>query len=328
MENKQKDFSSLLRRYVDDLYAIKDLDQLKDKLKEDSEDEVFDEFSKEIWEEASLRRLHTNKEREQYKKEARILLKKLENKKKVKYRKVWLAIASTAAILCFVFGGIKYIHLVNDQNVTYHKVCTSYGEQKEVHLPDGTILVLNSCSWVRYPNHFIGKERRIKLDGEGYFKVKHDENNPFIVQTHSFSVKVLGTCFNIKAYSSDEMMSVNVESGKVQINLSEAMMRLKANEQVFIDKVSGNYSKHTLNHEVALWRKGSLCFDSTSIYDVARELERIYNCHIVFAKGQTFDNLISGEHDNKSLESVLQSIEYTSGIHYKISDDQVYIYKK
>ena len=68
-------------------------------------------------------------------------------------------------------------------------------------------------------------------------------------------------------------------------------------------------------------------FNSTPICDVAKELERMYNCRITFAEGQDFKNLISGEHDNKSLDAVLQSIEYTSGIHYKKKENEVLLYK-
>ena len=78
---------------------------------------------------------------------------------------------------------------------------------------------------------------------------------------------------------------------------------------------------------MALWRKGSLRFSSTPVRDVAKELERMYNCRITFAEGQEFNNLISGEHDNKNLEAVLQSSEYTSGILYKKEGNQVLLYK-
>ena len=113
----------------------------------------------------------------------------------------------------------------------------------------------------------------------------------------------------------------------MQVELPEAMMRLKSNEQLLINKELGTYSKKNEKHEVAEWRVGNLCFDATPLHDVAKELERRYNCRIIFADGQKFDNLISGEHDNKSLEDVLQSIEYTSGIRYKISGNQVLLYK-
>ena len=62
--------------------------------------------------------------------------------------------------------------------------------------------------------------------------------------------------------------------------------------------------------------------------DVAKELERVYNCQITFASGQEFDNLITGEHDNKSLESVLKSIEFISDINYKKEGRNILLYKK
>ena len=178
-----------------------------------------------------------------------------------------------------------------------------------------------------YPDRFADKERRVELEGEGYFRVYHNEKQPFIVNTRHFDVRVLGTCFNVKSYSSDEVVSVDVESGKVQVDLPEAMMRLRAKEQILINTVSGEYNKRYEERAVAVWRRGSLRFNSTPIRDVAKELERMYNCRITFTQGQEFNNLISGEHDNKSLEAVLQSFGYTSGIHYKRSGDQVLLYK-
>lgn len=329
IENKSKTPSSLLHRYIDNLYTQEDVHKLHRRLKETPMNEDFDELAKEIWEESELQENHTSREEhEQYKKEARMLLEKMGNKKKSKYRKLYFAVTGIAAMICIILGGMNLYRFMDKQQIVYQEICTSYGEHREICLPDGTALVLNSCSRVRFPEYFAGKERRVELDGEGYFRVKRDESSPFIVQTHSFDVRVLGTCFNIKSYLSDEIVSVNVESGKVQVDLPEAMMRLQANEQILINKVSGTYSKLNEKHEVAIWRKGNLCFNATPIHDVAKELERMYNCRIVFAEGQEFQNLISGEHDNKSLEAVLQSIEYTSGIHYRISGNQVFLFKK
>lgn len=73
--------------------------------------------------------------------------------------------------------------------------------------------------------------------------------------------------------------------------------------------------------------KGGLRFSSTPVRDVAKELERMYNCRITFAEGQEFNNLISGEHENKSLEAVLQSMEYTSGIRYRKEGNHIFLFK-
>ena len=62
--------------------------------------------------------------------------------------------------------------------------------EKQLLLPDGTNLTLNSCSHVRYPNNFTGEERKIVLEGEGYFQVHRNEEQPFIVSTRRFDVRV------------------------------------------------------------------------------------------------------------------------------------------
>ena len=128
---------------------------------------------------------------------------------------------------------------------------TSYGESRQIRLPDGTQLILNSCSRVRYPSSFVEDERQIELEGEAYFQVQRNEKQSFIVRTARFDVRVLGTCFDVIAYSSDEVVSVDVESGKVQVDLPEAMMRLQAKEQVSINTLSGEYSKQLEEQDVA-----------------------------------------------------------------------------
>ena len=328
MGNKENN-KSLFRRYLDDLYTKEDARNLMNELQtSEYNTEIFQELADDVWEEAARQQSQTDLEREQYKKEAQLLLKHIEHKKRMWLRRVTLMVASTAAVVCLVWGSISYLNYINKQQITYWEASTSYGECKQVQLPDGTQLTLNSCSRVRYPDHFIGKERRVELEGEGYFRVFHNEKQPFVVNTHRFDVRVLGTCFNVKSYSSDEVVSVDVESGKVQVDLPEAMMRLKAKEQVLINTVSGEYNKRHEERGVAVWRKRGLRFNSTPICDVAKELERMYNCRITFAEGQDFKNLISGEHDNKSLDAVLQSIEYTSGIHYKKKENEVLLYKE
>lgn len=326
MKKKQEDLS-LWRRYMDGLYTTEDVSKMTETLRNEQPDNFLDEMAAFVWEDSASQQASTDLEREKYKKEARVLLKRIEPRKRIDYRRVVWTAASAAAILCLVFGGVGYWHYAVSQQVSYLEASTTYGEHKEIRLPDGTELILNACSYVRYPDRFVGEERRIDLDGEAFFRVSHNEEQPFIVKSHSFDVKVLGTCFNVKSYSSDEVVSVDVESGKVQVDMPEAMMRLKANEQVLINTVSGDYVKQREEHTVAVWRSGSLRFNATPIHDVAKELERRYNCRITFAEGQTFDNLISGEHDNKSLAAVLESVEYTSGIHYRMKGNQVLLYK-
>lgn len=326
MENNEED-KSLLRRYLDDLYTTEDARRLTDHLADAEHKGTLEELAADVWDESASQQPLTDLEREKSKKEARQLLQRIEHRKRTWFRRVAVAVVTTAAVLCLVLGGITYLDYINEQQISYLEASTSYGERKQVLLPDGTKLVLNSCSRIRYPDRFVGNQRRVELEGEGYFRVQRNEKQTFIVNTARFEVRVLGTCFDVKAYLSDEVVSVDVESGKVQVDMPEAMMRLQAKERVFINTISGEYNKRREDRTVAVWRKGGLRFSSTPINDVAKELERVYNCRITFAPGQDFNNLISGEHDNKSLEAVLQSIEYTSGIHYKKEGNKVLLYK-
>ena len=325
MNNKESN-KTLFQRYLDDLYTMEDARQVLKDIPDSDNHEILNELSSDIWEESGSQQPSTDIEHKQYKREAHQLLMRIEHKKKSWFQRIAIATASVAAVICIVISGIQYLETIHEQEINYLDASTSYGERKEVLLPDGTQLILNSCSHIRYPEKFMGEERTIELVGEGYFKVYRNEEQPFIIKTPRFNVRVLGTCFNIKSYSSDEIVSVDVESGKVQVDLPEAMMRLHANEQIVINTISGEYSKRLEDHPVAIWKKGGLRFNNTPIRDVAKELERIYNCHITFAEGQ-FNNLISGEHENESLEAVLQSIKYTSGIRYKKKGNDILLYK-
>lgn len=318
-----------LRRYLDDIYTRDEASQLLQSIKDAENQNILDELSVEVWEESGTQHPATDLEREKYKKEARQLLKHLEHKKRTWFRRVSAIAVSAAAVIAIIIGSVNFFRYMNEQEVTFAEISTSFGEKRQVTLPDGTVLVLNSCSQVRYPNHFVGDIRKVELEGEGYFRVARNEEMPFIVKTKRLDVQVLGTRFDVKSYSTDEIVSVSVESGKVQVDLPEAMMRLTAKEQVLINTVSGEYSKKKEERGVAIWMKGGLRFHSTPIRDVAKELERVYNCRITFAPGQDFNNLITGEHDNKSLEAVLQSIEFISGdIKYKKEGVNVLLYKE
>lgn len=328
MEDNKKEKVNL-RRYLDDLYTKEEASLLLQSMKDAGNKDMMDELATEVWEESGSQQTVTDLEREKYKKEARLLLKRLEHKKRTWFRRVALVAASAAAVVAIVVGSIGYFRYINEEQVTYAEVVTSFGEKKQVTLPDGTLLILNSCSQVRYPNQFRGDIRKVELEGEGYFRVASNEKMPFIVKTGRFDVRVLGTRFDVKSYPTDEIVSVSVESGKVQVDLPEAMMRLTAKEQVLINTTSGEYNKKREEREVAAWIKGSLRFNSTPIRDVAKELERVYNCRITFAPDQKFDNSITGEHDNKSLEAVLQSIQFISGdIKYKKEGQNILLYKE
>lgn len=323
---EQKEQKKRLRQYADGVYTRGEAEELLGKMKSREGEQLWAESMEEVWQEASEQNLTTGAEKERYKKEAILLLRRIEHRKRFLFQRALITVSSIAAAILLIWGAVGYLNRLDMEQVNYLVAATGFGERKEVQLPDGSTLMLNACSSVRYPDRFVKSTREVVLHGEAYFRVARREEQPFVVKMNNFSVRVLGTRFDVKAYRGDELASVCVESGKVQVDLPEAMMRLTANEQLLINTRLDEYNKRKDERQVAVWRKGSLRFSSTPIQDVAKELERVYNCRITF-EGGDYGNLISGEHDNQSLESVLQSVSFVSGLHHRQQGRNVVFYK-
>lgn len=322
---KKKNRRQEIRRFTDDLYSKSEVsDFLKDMHDPDMQ-EAIEDVSGELWKEAMEKQSFVcDMEHEKYKKEAALLLKRI-NKPRRHRRNIWAAACITIMIVMGL--GIPQMSTIQVKEEIYAEVTTSFGEKKEWTLPDGSKVKLNACTTLKYPEQFDGRERKIELIGEAYFQVSKNEKQPFIIKVNGFDVRVLGTKFNVKAYAPNEMALVSVESGKVQVELPEAMMRLVANEQVQINTQSNEYVKRQEDHRKAMaWMQNKLHYNDASFYDVIRDLERYYNCRFKFADNQFFDYRFSGEHDNKSLQAVLQSIEYATGVKSKREGDYILFY--
>ena len=121
--------------------------------------------------------------------------------------------------ICIAFFTYNILSISNaDQPRSPFIVKADKGDKATVVLPDGTDVILNSASQLSYLSDFGRNERRVQLEGEGYFKVAHDTRRTFIVQVGELEVKVMGTVFNVCAYSNDQDVTVVLLEGKVGIH--------------------------------------------------------------------------------------------------------------
>jgi len=320
-----------INQYFDDLYTADEIDQLLDLIRAELHSDYLDRRLKEVWVESLTRNEDPVYTKEQLRKEAHKLLDQL-NAGKPKVVS-WIKWASVAAVfLVLLVSSLTVYYLSKDSirnNVLVYKTeNVPYGEKKEILLADGSRVVLNSGSVLRYPDSFNDRERKVYLDGEAFFSITQKKDAPFIVGSEKLAVKVLGTEFNMKAYKHDQQSSVSVKNGKVQVETEEMSSKLVAGDHITLDNYSKDYQKRKIElKSISVWIKGGLTFYETPIEDVVKELTRIYNRTIRFEEGQTFNNFINGEHDNKSIESVLKSIEYTSGIKCRKEKDEFVLYK-
>ncbi|MBR1464443.1 MAG: FecR family protein [Prevotella sp.] len=166
---------------------------------------------------------------------------------------------------------------------------TPRGKDYHLTLADGTKVWMNAESKLEFPETFKGNTREVILHGEAYFEVAKDAKHPFIVKTDYFQTRVLGTSFNIRAYSERDANVVLVD-GSVSLmlnkNNSEAIT-LAPNQQAIL-----NAKRSTLNikevdtYPYTQWRDGFFYFDDTPMIEIMQELGRWYNVNIIFEEAK------------------------------------------
>lgn len=184
-----------------------------------------------------------------------------------------------AAIIIVAFlSTMIYNHTKQSTTILY--VSTSYGEKKEIILPDGSKVVLNNMSTISYPEKMNGKTRNVTLKGEAYFDVAKNPNKAFIVKADEVEVRVLGTKFNINAYENEENITTTLFDGSVSVSAnSRNTNKLKPGEQAIFSKKTEKFATlilANLDNEAA-WRNNQLVFDNEKLSDILSTLSRQYN---------------------------------------------------
>ncbi len=195
------------------------------------------------------------------------------------------------------------------------------GRQYQVSLPDGSMVSLNSGSTLRFPNHFTST-REVYLRGEAYFEVKKD-GRPFKVTCPAGAVNVLGTTFNVCAYSGDKA-SIALYTGKVRYENNGRKVELSPGEQIV---KSGNQISvnQIYNKQTAAWKDGFIYFTDDSLCDIMDDIERIYDVKVVYQK-DVRDIRFTGEcKRTESVGDFMKVIGLTQEFEYEIHNKTIII---
>lgn len=270
-----------------------------------------------------------------YRQEALRLIRKSRKGRKFSKRQVPFgrAAAVAASLAVLISGGYFIIsdmigNRVEKQLATYEHIVAAPGQIREITLPDGTEVTLNVASSLKYNARYGKESREVWLDGEAFFDVESNEECPFSIHSGMLDVNVTGTSFNVCAYNDNPMTTVTVKSGKVGVVYGDddIRMNLRADEEIVINTDDSSVSRNAVNAMDALkWMRGSLIFRQNTLPEVIRILRRHYSCDIEL-RDSTSSVRISGTHDNKSIESVLESICFSAGLHYRVKDGGYVIY--
>jgi ferric-dicitrate binding protein FerR (iron transport regulator) len=192
---------------------------------------------------------------------------------------------AAAAVLLIVLGG--YFWMDRGQRTSLAKgeavirdsmVSTARGELREVILPDGSHIWLNSSSSIRWAVPFDEKERSVELSGEAFFDVRHADEIPFLIHSGAVTTSVLGTSFDVTAYPYQKNMTVSVKSGKVKVQAGDKVLAiLEKGRQVRVGIDTIPYQKNIDTPAIAAWRTGNLVYKDETLEDIAADLQRVFN---------------------------------------------------
>ena len=204
---------------------------------------------------------------------------------------------------------------------------TPRGGEYSITMTDGTEVCLNAGSRIEYPAVFDGKERRVKTTGEAYFKVAHDADHPFIVETEGQEVKVLGTEFNINAYSEDKVVTTLIR-GSIALKPMGSKggeLTLKPGDQAEYDKHNGTATLHSANTEVvSSWTRGKFVFEDQTLGQIMESLSRWYDFRYHFSNPQLASTVFMGSVPRYgNFQNVLHILEMSGGIKFRVQGKTV-----
>lgn len=185
---------------------------------------------------------------------------------------------------------------------TFNTVTVPYGKRIEVILPDNSKVWLNAGSQLTFPTIFDIAERRVYLEGEGYFDVEGDVERPFYVHTANMVVKVLGTTFNISSYKDDYFASTVLLSGEIELqgagDTSFDPQILKPGTAAVLRKDSKrlSISKEAVENHIS-WTQKQLILKNTPLAEIIVRLERVYNADITVEYTSGSNETFSGRLD-------------------------------
>lgn len=253
-----------------------------------------------------------------------------EEKKAIRLR--FLKYAATLLIAISLSGTIGYFisytsfHSPSD----FTEIIVPRGERSTVVLPDGSTVQLNSDSRLRFIPSFNSGKRKVYLQGEGFFKVKHDKTRPFIVEAANLQIEVLGTSFNVSNYSNDQLITAFLQTGKVKIsNNNQTSAFLSLSEAFSYNKTTHESKKIRLpDQRITDWTKGILTINGETIGELSKKLERRFNVRILFGDNKVKGNVYTGSIKDEDIITVMEALKFASSIKYEFKGDTIVLFSK
>lgn len=254
-----------------------------------------------------------------------LLQKRLQPTSRSRRKILSIRYAAVAAglVLLLGFGWMFYSY----QSPVRMLLANTSNETQRILLPDGSEVILNRHSSLRFPESF-GSERIVELNGEAYFEVSKNPEKPFRVKAGGITVSVLGTHFNVDAYPADSLVETTLLEGSVAVsdNSNGKKLILKPNETAIYRKQSGSLTMETAkdaDNEIC-WREGILSFSDAPMDEIARNLSHHFNVTIRI-QGETLRNYKMNARfkHGETLEEILETLSPIGDFTYNTTQPNV-----
>lgn len=285
-------FEKFFERYLQNTLSKQELEEFMQVIKDGEHDDfIKDKIDTSIREDEILEEIDPQKANlilnQILSKPNKLSPKVISSKNKKKRTAVHLLLAAASLAIIFAVANIFFkpnFTLDKKQNTTVENPILSFSGKQFIHLPDGSTILLNENSSIQYNQLiFNNTTREVTLKGEAYFDIKRDETKPFIVHTGKVETKVLGTAFNINAYSNLNKIEVTVTRGKVQVGDQEKIYGvITPNQQIKINKNTLVYEQITIDSTIAVgWKSKYLIFDNINIEEAIAQISAKYKVPII-----------------------------------------------
>jgi len=308
-------FNSLVNRMLSGELSHEELDQFREALRQEPQLEIKLEEFRKLWD--SMDGLAGQKGYD-IDAEWSAMQKKIPDfgediREKSKVRSLLYYTYRIAAVL--VIGLILAFAWIFSTQYAGTEVLTAGAEPKEILLEDGTRVLLNRDSKIRYRKQFGADNREIRLAGEAWFDVAKDSLRPFIIDAGLAMVEVLGTSFNVNAYKENPVVEITVESGVVAVTAKEDL------DELILLKAGNSGSYNSKSRELKLipvsnpnslsWRTRNLYFEDTPLEEAAAQIGKVYNVKFIIPDPGIAACPITVSFRDQSLEAVLNVLELT-----------------
>lgn len=242
-------------------------------------------------------------------------------------RRTSLIVAAALLPLLIITGFALFLERETDlfSKTTYSELYVPKGEDARIYFQDGTEVYLNADTRIRYPDKFGRGKREVYLDGEAYFNVRADKKKPFVVHAQQTETEVLGTSFNVNAYSDNSTIQVVLDEGKISFHVHAHSYPMLPGQQIEYDKTTERTTLRNLKQSshASLWKKNTFYFYDTPLEEVMKVLGRRFNVEFILKTPEALNYSYTITTKQSGIDGVLKELQKITPVKFHIEGTMI-----